>query len=205
MVDTRSEPVREIHTGEGKQVITRYATVAVVLHWLIAVLLLINIALAWSRGFITHEQAGSVMDVHKSTGILILLLSLLRLGWRLAHPAPPYPAGLPAWERGLAHVTQWGFYLVMIAMPLTGWIMTSSPRAAGGLTLYGLIPWPSLGFVRNAQGTAGAIWHNVGEAHGLLAWLAYLLIVLHVGGALKHQFIDRDVVMARMLPTKRRR
>jgi cytochrome b561 len=140
VVEARSEPAREVRAGDGKQVITRYATVAVVLHWLIAALLVINIALAWSRGFITREKSGVVMDIHKSTGILILLLSLVRLGWRLAHPAPPYPAGLPAWERGLAHVTQWGFYLVMIAMPLTGWVMTSGPRAHGPLTLYGLLP-----------------------------------------------------------------
>jgi len=205
LVETRSEPVGMARTNDGRQVITRYATVAVVLHWLIAALLLMNIALAWSRGFITREQAGMVMDFHKSTGILILLLSLVRLGWRLAHPSPPYPAGLPGWERGLAHVTQWGFYVVMIAMPLTGWVMTSSPRANGPLTLYGLISGPLLGFVHTAQGSMGAIWHSVGEAHGVLAWLAYVLIVLHVGGALKHQFVDRDVIMARMLPARRPR
>jgi cytochrome b561 len=62
-----------------------------------------------------------------------------------------------------------------------------------------------LSFVHTAQGTAGAIWHTVGEALGILAWFAYLLIVLHVGGALKHQFVDRDVIMARMLPTRRTR
>lgn len=88
----------------------------------------------------------------------------------------------------------------MIGMPLTGWIMTSGPRAKGPLALYGLVPWPLLGFVHDTQGTAGAVLHTVGEAHGVLAWLAYLLIVLRVGGALKHQLLDRDVIMARMLP-----
>ena len=92
----------------------------------------------------------------------------------------------------------------MIGMPLTGWIMTSGPRAHGALSLYGLVPWPLLGFVHTAHGAAGAIWHSVGEAHGFLAWLAYLLIILHIGGALKHQFLDRDIIMARMLPQMRR-
>lgn len=204
MREVRSEPVTTERARGGTRVITHYSRVAVVLHWLIALLLMLNIALAWSRGWLTHEQVGMVMGFHMSTGILILLLSLVRLGWRLAHPAPPYPAGLPAWEKGLAHATQWGFYLIMIGMPLTGWIMTSGPRAHGPLTLYGLVPWPLLEFVHNAQGRAGAVWHSVGETHGILAWVAYLLIVLHVGGALKHQFLDRDVIMARMLPRRGR-
>lgn len=200
----RSEPVAVNRQNDVTQVVTHYSSVAVVLHWLIAVLLILNIALAWSRSLITREQAGAVMAFHISTGILVLLLSLVRLAWRIAHPAPPYPAGLPARERVLAHATQWGFYFIMIAMPLTGWIMTSGPRAHEPLSLYGLVPWPLLSFVHQAQGQAGAIWHKVGEAHGLLAWLAYLLIILHVGGALKHQFIDRDVIMARMSPFARK-
>ena len=204
MTQARSEPVHARRAEGGTQIITRYSTVAVVLHWLIAALLMTNIVLAWSRSVLTRDQVGTVMELHKSTGILVMLLSLLRLAWRLAHPAPPYPAGLPAWERALAHAAQWGFYAIMIAMPLTGWIMTSGPRAHGPLTLYGLIPWPLLGFVHEAQGRSGEIWHSVGEAHAVLAWLAYLLIVLHVGGALKHQFLDRDVIMARMLPSLRR-
>lgn len=200
MTQERSQRVTVEPERDGARVVTRYSRVAVTLHWLIALLLIANIALAWSRGLLTQQQTGAVMALHKSTGILILLLSLVRLGWRLAHPAPPYPAGLPRWEKALAHVTQWGFYLIMISMPLTGWIMTSGPRAHGPLSIYGLVPWPLLGFVHNAQGAAGVAWKNIGEAHGVLAWLAYLLILLHIGGALKHQFIDRDVIMARMLP-----
>lgn len=203
MTQARSESVHTHPAEGGTQIITRYSTVAVMLHWLIAALLVTNIALAWSRIFMTRDQIGVVMGLHKSTGILVLLLSLLRLAWRLAHPAPPYPAGLPLWERALARATQLGFYGIMIGMPLTGWIMTSGPRAHGPLILYGLVPWPLIGFVHGAQGRAGDIWHALGEAHGLLAWFAYLLIVLHVAGALKHQFLDKDIIMARMLPAKR--
>jgi cytochrome b561 len=185
---------------EQKPVITSYSTVAVTMHWLIALLLISNIALAWSTDYLSRPQAGMIMGWHKSTGILILLLSLIRLGWRLAHPAPPYPAGLPRWEEVMARLTHWGFYVIMIGMPITGWIMTSGARAKAPFSWYGLFPWPMLGFVHASQGTAAQVWHAVGESHGLLAKLAYVLIVLHVGAALKHQFVDRDVIMARMAP-----
>jgi cytochrome b561 len=185
--------------------VTYYSTVAVVLHWLIALLLISNIAFAWSRGFVARPEAGMIMGWHKSTGIMILLLSLVRLGWRIAHPAPPYPAGLPRWEQVMARLTHWGFYVIMIGMPLTGWIMISSPRAKGPFSFYGLADWPMLGFVHTSQGTATQIWHAIGETHGVLALIAYALIVLHVGAALKHQFIDRDVIMARMAPFLRPR
>lgn len=102
----RTQPVStEPGPDGGRRVVTHYSRVAVALHWLIALLLLANIALAWSRVLLAREQIGAVMGLHESTGILVLLLSLVRIGWRLAHPAPPYPAGLPSWEKGLAHAT----------------------------------------------------------------------------------------------------
>lgn len=186
--------------------VTRYSTVAIVLHWAIALLLISNIGLAWTfenipKGLATFR----IVQLHKSTGILVLLLSLLRLGWRLAHPAPPYPAGLTAWEKVSARIVHWGFYGVMIGMPISGWIMSSASKTNIPLLLYGLVPWPSLGFVHGAPAAAKHLWGARAEfVHNTLAKLAYGLIVLHVGAALKHQFIDRDVIMARMAPFPRR-
>lgn len=200
MAEARTQAVSTAPTGGGRTVVTHYSSVAVLLHWLIAVLLLTNIVLAWAHDELSRAQSAVAIGIHMSTGILILLLSLVRLAWRLLHPAPPYPAGLPRWEKSLARLVHWGFYLIMIGMPLTGWIMTSGPRARGPLVLYGLVPWPRLAFVHGAHGAVAATWHSIGEAHGLLAWLAYGLIVLHVLAALKHQFVDRDVIMARMVP-----
>ncbi len=202
MSEPRSQPVAT--RADGDTVVTYYSAVAVTLHWLIALMIVSNIVLAWIHDDVARETSSRLMLWHKSTGILVLLLSLVRLGWRLVHPAPPYPAGLPGWERRSSRIVHWGFYVIMIAMPLTGWIMTSGPKAKATLMLYGVVPWPMLGFVHSAQGQAATIWHAVGEAHGLLAYLAYALIALHVAAALKHQFVDRDVIMARMLPTLRR-
>jgi cytochrome b561 len=186
--------------GAGNAVVTYYSRVAVVLHWMIALLILTNIVLAWVHDDVARETSARLMLWHKSTGTLVLLLSFVRLGWRVVHPAPPYPAGLPRWERISSRIVHWGFYVIMIGMPLTGWVMTSGPKAKAALLLYGVVPWPMLGFVHDAHGQAAAVWHTVGETHSLLAYLAYALIVLHVGAASKHQFYDRDVIMARMLP-----
>jgi cytochrome b561 len=205
MADTSETSVTTAQVDGHEAVVTRYSTVAVVLHWLIALLLLGNIAIAWTAEYLPRAEAGRIMGWHMSDGILILLLSLLRLGWRLIHPVPPFPAGLPQWEKTSARLVHWGFYVIMIGMPLTGWIMTSGPRAKGAIMIYGLIPWPLLPFVHHAQGEVARLWHALGETHGVLAYFAYALIVLHVGAALKHQFVDRDVLMARMAPFLGRR
>lgn len=186
--------------------VTRYSTVAIVLHWAIALLLISNIGLAWWFENIPKSlRTFQLVQLHKSTGILVMLLSLARLAWRLMHPAPPYPAGLPAWEKAAARAVHWGFYLVMIGMPLTGWAMVSASKTNIPTLIYGLLPWPDLGFVHGASAAAKHSWHEASEtAHNLLAKLAYGLIVLHVAAALKHQFINKDVVMARMAPFPRR-
>ena len=202
MSQSRSQPV-STYEG-GAKVVTYYSTVAITLHWLIALMIISNILLAWAHDEVGRDTSAMLMLWHKSTGILVLVLSLIRVAWRIAHPAPPYPAGLPKWERLSSRIVHWGFYLIMIGMPLTGWVMTSGPKSKSALSLYGVVPWPMLGFVHGAQGQAATIWHAVGETHGLLAYLAYTLIVLHVAAALKHQFVDRDIIMARMLPTARR-
>src|SRR4051812_11315537 len=86
----------------------------------------------------------AVIQLHKSIGITILLLSLVRLGWRLANRPPPLPAAMPRWERLLAAVTHVGFYLIMIAMPLTGWLMVSTSRFVLPTLLYGVVHWPDI-------------------------------------------------------------
>ena len=107
-----------------------YAPVAILLHWLIAALIVLQIVLAGRmEGKLTPESF-AVTQLHKSIGISILLLSLARLAWRLLNPPPPMPESLAPWERRLAKLTHAGFYGVMIAMPLTGWIMVSTSRLA---------------------------------------------------------------------------
>ncbi|HEY3948419.1 YceI family protein [Phenylobacterium sp.] len=180
----------------------RYATVAIVLHWLIALAIAAQVSLAWRfKG--DHSPTGfALTQLHKSIGVTILVLSLIRLGWRLTNPPPPEPAALKPWERGLSLVVHWGFYVIMIGMPLTGWIMVSASKTAIPTLLYGAVPWPNIpGFAAMAPAVKQA-WHAVGEnGHGILAWGVYILFVLHVAGALKHQFFEAGVpVFGRMAP-----
>src|SRR5579863_361430 len=103
-----------------------YSTVAVTLHWLIAALILTNIGLAWYFGTLKGPAEVAPLALHKSIGITVLLLSLLRVGWRLTNPPPPLPDGMPAWERRAAKAVHVLFYVFILAMPLSGWAMVSA-------------------------------------------------------------------------------
>ena len=181
--------------------LTRYSMVAIALHWLIALLILANIGLAWTFQNIPKGLASyNLIQLHKSFGITVLLLSVLRLGWRLANPPPPEPP-MPRWQVVASQVVHWGFYAIMIGMPLSGWVMVSASPLNLPTLLYKTIPWPHLAFIHDLPMDARKAWGHWGDTvHGLLAWLAYGLIALHVAAALKHQFIDRDNLIARMAP-----
>ena len=187
--------------------ISRYSWVAIILHWLIALLILANILIAWKFNTMKPGLAFfQVIQLHKSIGITVLLLSVLRLVWRLMNPPPPLPAHMPAWEKFAANAVHWGFYLIMLAMPLSGWAMVSTSKYNLPTLLYGKIPWPHIGFLHTlAPGAKEAVSHWSQTTHGALAWLAYALIVLHVGAAFKHLLIDRDDVVARMIPFPRKK
>lgn len=182
--------------------LSRYSWVAIGLHWLIAVLIIGNIGLAWTFKNTPQGLAWfRLIQLHKSIGITVLLLSVLRLGWRLLNPPPPLPASLKTWEKIASQVVHWGFYLIMLGLPLTGWVMVSASMRNLPTVLYGLFPWPHIGFIHGLAPGARKAWSHWGETgHGLLAWLAYALIVLHVGAALKHALVDRDPVLGRMVP-----
>ena len=184
-----------------------YSSVAIALHWLIALLMLSNIALAWYFGTLKGPDAIPPIQLHKSIGITVLLLTLLRIGWRLTHRAPPLPAEMKGWERWAARATHFVFYLLMLGMPLSGWAMVSaSPLIKVHPTvLYGVIHWPAApfpGFDSDHLHDAHKLFE---KTHSLLAWVAYATIALHVAAALKHQLIDRDDVLSRMIPILRRK
>jgi cytochrome b561 len=191
----------------------KYGPAAMGLHWLIAALILANFVVAWVMDGhvlfwdipgLTGETKLDVIQWHKSIGITVLLLSVLRLVWRLVNPPPPFSAHLAPWERGLAHAVHWLFYVFMIAMPLAGWALVSaSPRfKIFGLHVWGVIDWPRFpGFEGMDPARMKAAHHLLEQAHtDWIAWLGLGLIALHVAGALKHQFMDRDNELARMVP-----
>jgi cytochrome b561 len=187
---------------------TRYNAVAMGLHWLIAALLITNIGLAWYFNTLTGLPKIPPTQIHKSIGITILLLSLLRLAWRFVKPHPPLPVSVQGWERWAARATYVLFYVVMIGLPLSGWAMVSASKFIQiyPITLYGLVKWPAIGPLTTLAAPRMHQAHKLFLlTHGLLAKLAYALIVLHVAAALRHQFIRRDEVMARMIPFLRAR
>ena len=180
----------------------RYATVAILLHWLIATLIVLQVILAGRMEGPPTPLSFAVTQLHKSIGISVLLLSLARLAWRLVNPPPPMPAGLAPWERRLAGLTHWGFYGIMIGMPLTGWIMVSSSRIVVPTLLFGVAPWPHLPLLGDLAPAAKHLWNETAKlGHGAIIKVFYGLIALHVAGALKHQLLDRETpVLARMAP-----
>ncbi len=180
---------------------SRYSTVAIVLHWAIAAAIVFQVLIAWRMHDLKTPLGFALTQLHKSVGITVLLLSLARLAWRLMNPPPPEPARLATWERALSKAVHVLLYVIMIGMPITGWIMVSASRIQIPTLLYGVIPWPHLP-IADLPAAAKAPWRSFGhESHEWLAYGAYALVALHVAGALKHQLLDRDMpILARMAP-----
>ncbi|MGD9661123.1 MAG: cytochrome b/b6 domain-containing protein [Porticoccaceae bacterium] len=188
----------------------RYTAVAISLHWLIAAAILANIALGlWMGAAINSAsaQAGavSVFQFHKSLGLTVLVLSLLRLAWRLLYP-PPQPVSMVPWQQRLATATHWLFYGLMIAIPLSGWFYVSAQwRGDAPFNIptlwFGLFEVPHLfGLGEAGRALRQQVAAVAFNTHGAMALALVILLVLHVGAALGHHFILRDGVLARMLP-----
>ncbi len=173
--------------AEGEQG-RRYDGVARTFHWAIVVLLLVQygtklIPASWANENLTDAW-------HIAVGPAILLLMVLRLGWRLTHRPPPAPTDLPAALRLLSRATHWAFYALLIVLPVLGWVSASGFGARP--SIFGLVPLPMLIGMDKAAAMA---W---GGAHGALAWALLAVIALHVSGALYHALIKRDGVLGRM-------
>lgn len=175
----------------------RYTRVAIALHWILTILILMNFVLVWSAEDAPKAKEAQLVGYHMANGMLILFLTFLRIIWRLMNPPPPFDDSLKAWEVALAKVVHFVFYFLMIAIPLVGWIMVSAFSGGHGVGFFGLFEIPGLPMAKN-EDTADALH----EVHELLAGLMLLLFVLHVAAALKHQFIDRDGTMRRMLSAR---
>jgi cytochrome b561 len=170
---------------------SRYSAVARWLHWIIAALIIWNLVSGIGHESLPKEQRGIVIGLHMSTGITILALSVLRLIWRVTHRPPPLPGIMKPWQIGAAHGVHWLFYLLMILIPLSGWIMVSPGPFP--ISWFGLFALPKFGVTR--EDAIAGIAH---EGHELMGFLMLALLVLHVGAALWHQFSLRDNLLARM-------
>src|SRR5713226_1680706 len=129
---------------------------------------------------------------HKSTGMLILALVALRLLWRLANPTPALPSGIAAWERAAARLSHLLLYVLMIALPVTGWIVSSASNVP--FRIFWLIPLPAI------TAPDKAVADLFSAVHGSLVILLALVVLAHAGAALRHHYVKRDTVLRRMLP-----
>jgi cytochrome b561 len=171
----------------------RWGVVAQFLHWLIVALIIAQVVL----GNIAADLPLGVKKLamfarHKSVGITILGLAVIRLAWRWANPTPELPDTLKPYERVLATLTHAGLYILLFAMPLTGWMMTSARGFP--VSWFGFLQLPD--FVPKSD----SLYQAMKETHDTLALALYAVVFLHVAAALKHHFVLKDEVLRRMLP-----
>lgn len=166
----------------------RYSNVSILIHWTVAVLVVANLVIALAM----HDHR-ELFAWHKSIGITVLLLTLLRIVWRVTHPWPQFPERMPGWERVLSRSVHVAFYVLLLAIPLLGWATVSAGRGTG--ELFGFIQWFDLPVAKSPE-----LRETLGDVHRYTVFFALALVFLHICGALKHQFFDEDVVFHRMLP-----
>ncbi|MBV7256510.1 cytochrome b [Pacificimonas sp. WHA3] len=174
-----------------------YSRGAIWLHWIIALVIIGQfLGMQYDETLAETDPArGTIYMLHKSFGLTILFLTLVRLIIRLRQGFLPLPPHMAGWEVMLARVTHFGFYALLLLMPLTGWIFGVSAKR--GLDYFGLVPVPVLPLEGLAE-----LAH---ELHEYGAWAFVILFILHVAGALKHHYLDRDDVATRMIPMLKRR
>lgn len=172
----------------------RYSRGAIAFHWVIALLVILNLGLGLFHDGLPRDW--QVMPVHKAVGITVLVLTLGRIAWRVAHRPPPLPATLPAWERTTARAAHWLLYALLLILPLSGWMMVSGAETRRPLDWFGLFPIPYL----PVGPAAGGLGH---EAHEILGYVMVVLVMIHILAALRHHLVLRDSTLVRMLPILR--
>lgn len=180
---------------------TTYTRPAMVLHWLMAALMLLNVALGLSIDAIPDAWVRPVIDTHKSFGLTVLGLLVLRVTWRIGHRPPPLPASFAPWERVLSQVAHLGLYALLLALPLSGWMHDSAWKDAAShpLKVFYVIPVPRFDYFMHMDPVSKEAMHKLLFAvHRNLAYALDVLVLLHVAGALKHEWIDKESVLSRM-------
>ncbi|HET9390874.1 MAG TPA: cytochrome b [Steroidobacteraceae bacterium] len=178
--------------GDGSASV-RYTRVAMALHWLIAALLAAQIGFGWFLGTVPRgsPMRGFYVNMHKSTGLVLALLILVRIAWRLTHDPPPLPAFMPAWKRIVARSSHVALYVCMLGMPLSGYIASNFSKH--GVKFFNAILLPPWG-VDNPR-----IYTIFNTTHVVLSYAFVALIVVHILAAIQHA-THRDGVLERMVP-----
>jgi cytochrome b561 len=180
---------------------SRYGIVAKTLHWVIVLLIITQYVLSQLAEAAEHARAAhpaaaleqlAWLARHKSVGLTIFALALVRLIWRFVSPPPPLPTNMPRWQVVGARLTHYGFYVVLFAMPISGLVMSAAANYP--VSYFGLFTLPNL--VAPDDG----LEHLMKDVHHTLFDVLLALAAVHIGAALKHEFFDHDGVLRRMLP-----
>jgi len=170
----------------------RYSAVAMILHWAIAIGVIVNWRIAEAAEHVPQAERGAAMAPHFAIGMMILVLTVALLVWRLFHKPPPLGSHLATWERILAKGVHHLFYALLLVLPLLGWLGMSGYGQP--INMFGIV-WPVL-----PVGFGKETGHEMFEVHGSIGGAMILLVGLHIIGALKHQFLDKDGELWKMLP-----
>ncbi len=174
----------------------RYTSVAVALHWLVALGIIYNLwkGLGFEDLEVAHpDQIRAAVNLHKSIGITLIGLIAMRVLWKIGHPAPAPLPGLKVWERKLSVSAHHVLYLLMVLVPLAGWLHDSAWKGAAEhpLVLFGQVPWFRLPLFGGLSDAGKDWWHGLfGGVHEWTAKLLIGVVALHIAGAVKHQFFD---------------
>lgn len=170
-----------------------WGLVSQLVHWLVALLILAQILLGLAAvGWHLSPTKLSLFVWHKSVGMLVLVLVLWRLGWRAANPTPALPQGMPRWERLAARGSHATLYVLMLALPVTGWVINSAANIP--VKLFWVIPLPDI------TGPDKRLQEVSTSAHVALFIALAALVAVHIGAALRHHYLRHDDVLRRMLP-----
>jgi len=163
-----------------------------VLHWIVALLVILMLSFSFFLEDVPKANQGMAYMIHKSVGLTILMLMLIRLFWIVRCGRPPLPSTVTPWERTLAKLVQYSFYGFLLLMPFSGWIMSLAADRIP--TYFGLFEVPLYGIPLSKPLSA-----FMNQTHIILAWVLVALVSLHILGALKHRLVDKDNVLERML------
>ncbi|MFT5278071.1 MAG: cytochrome b561 [Granulosicoccus sp.] len=177
-----------------------YTKVAIILHWLVALGLILNIALALSTDYVGDENIRFVINNHKSIGITLLGFALMRILWRVTHQPPAYPYQQPKLERFAAHGTHLLLYALMLMIPLSGWMHDSAWKLASEIKMYwfGFFEWPRITVIMELEPVLKEQLHSIlGGIHTWLSYALYLLVSVHVVAAIMHHYSKTNRVRGR--------
>jgi cytochrome b561 len=175
---------------------TQFGSVAKFIHWTVALIIICLLFVGFFMGDLPNAPIkGQVYNLHKLFGLTILSLMILRLLWRWSNPVPVLPNTMHTWERWLEKTVKFCLYAALFAMPITGWIFSTAADHAPHLGSL-MLPAPGIG---KSKAVAGLF----SEMHTILGWTIIVLLCLHIAGALKHHFINKDNILRRMMPSKK--